>query len=322
MSDDHESPGTARQSPAVVTIGAATVDRQYLVTNLPDADGGAFAREVTDTFGGVAANVGVACARLGRAAGIVTRLGTDDIGDDVIEDLRTGPLDLGRVRRHDDTSTHCVILRDSDGRRSIVTAGNSVVRLRLDDADRAYLADASVVFVTAYAPEPVHQTLLSWADSDEFPPVVFDLSGPLTELTDRGASEQSIDRWIERAALFVVGDVAAESYLGETGESAAETLVERGVERAAVTSGEAGTWLVGPETPLTHVPAFDVSVTDETGAGDSYVAGLIHSWLLADRDPETAGRFAAATAALNCTAGGARGNLPTESAVETFLDGQ
>lgn len=321
MTDDGESPETARQSPAVVTVGAATVDRQYLVTNLPDTDGGAFAREVTDTFGGVAANVGVGCARLGRSAGIVTRLGTDDIGDDVIEALRTGPLDLGRVRRHDDTSTHCVILRDSDGKRSIVTAGNSVVRLRLDDADREYLADASVVFVTAYAPEPVHQTLLSWADADDFPPVVFDLSGPLTELADRGASEQSIDRWIQRAALFVVGDVAAESYLGETGESAAETLVERGVERAAVTSGEAGAWLVS-DNSLTHVPAFDVSVTDETGAGDAYVAGLIHSWLLADRNPETAGRFAAATAALNCTAGGARGNLPTESSVESFLDGR
>lgn len=305
----------------VVAVGSAVLDRVYALSNLPEPDGGAFAREVTDTFGGVAANVGVACARLGRTAGIVTRLGTDDIGDDVIEDLRTGPLDLGRVRRHDDTSTHCVILRDSDGRRSIVTAGNSVVRLRLDDADRAYLADAAVVFVTAYAPDQVHQTLLSWADSGDFPPVVFDLSGPLTELTDRGASEQSIDRWIERAALFVVGDVAAESYLGETGESAAETLVERGVERAAVTSGEAGAWLVS-DNSLAHVPAFDVSVTDETGAGDSYVAGLIHSWLLADRDPETAGRFAAATAALNCTAGGARGNLPTESAVETFLDGR
>jgi sugar/nucleoside kinase (ribokinase family) len=317
MADDAAS---RRSAPAVVTVGAATIDRQYLVTNLPDADGGAFAREVTDTFGGVAANVAVGCARLGRSAGILTRIGTDDIGDDVIDDLRDGPLDLTRVRRHDDTSTHCVILRDSDGRRSIVTAGNSVVRLRLTDEDRAYLADATVVFVTAYAPDPVQQTLLSWADADDFPPVVFDLSGPLTELADRGATEQSIDRWLERAALFAVGDVAAESYFGASGESVAETLTEHGAERAAVTSGEAGACLVSEDDSLTHVPAFDVSVTDETGAGDSYVAGLIHSWLLAERDAETAGRFAAATAALNCTAGGARGNQPAESTVETFLD--
>ncbi|MFB6176461.1 MAG: carbohydrate kinase family protein, partial [Halobaculum sp.] len=196
-----------------------------------------------------------------------------------------------------------------------------------DETDRDYLRGASVVFVTAYAPDPVQRTLLSWAESAEFPPVVFDLSGPLTELADRGATEESLDRWVERAALFVVGGVAAESYLGETGAAAAETLAKRGVERAAVTSGEAGAWLVAPESQavsedrrVTDVPAFDVSVTDETGAGDSYVAGLIHSWLLGEREPAPAGRFAAATAALNCTAGGARGNLPTESAVSAFLD--
>jgi ribokinase/sulfofructose kinase len=68
------------------------------------------------------------------------------------------------------------------------------------------------------------------------------------------------------------------------------------------------------------VPAFDVDVVDETGAGDAYVAGLIDAWLLGDRDPTAAGRFAAATAALACTAVGARGDQPTAERVEAFLD--
>jgi ribokinase/sulfofructose kinase len=328
-------------SPTVVTVGAATVDRQYLVSNLPEPDGGAFAHEVTDQFGGVGANVAVGCARLGRAAGIVSRIGTDEIGDSVMRNLEDGPLGLRRVRREDDISTHCVVLRDGDGKRSIVTAGNSVARLRLEPEDRPYLEDADIVFVTAYVHNEVHRQLSLWAADPSFPPVVFDLSGPLEELEGRGATRESIDRWVERASLFVVSDVAASSYLRATGREAAVALAERGVERAAVTSGDEGAVLVdtpgersgersdersdeSPDTPLddrlVDVPAFSVDVTDETGAGDAYVAGLIHAWLLGEDAAAEAGEFAAATAALNCTAAGARGNLPTEDDVREFLD--
>jgi ribokinase/sulfofructose kinase len=66
------------------------------------------------------------------------------------------------------------------------------------------------------------------------------------------------------------------------------------------------------------VPAFDVDVVDATGAGDAFVAGLVDAWLLAGEPAAEAGRHAAAVAALNCTATGARGGLPDRAAVEQF----
>lgn len=303
----------------MVTIGGATVDRYYEVQALPEPDGGAFARTVTERFGGVAANVAVGTARLGHDAGIVTRLGDGELGDRALADLRDGPLDTTRVRRGSDQSTHCVILSDADGTRSIVTAGESVRALRLKPADRSYLDAADVVFVTAYAPEPVHEQLRSWADEPAFPPVVFDLSGPRSELADRGASSESVEAWIDRAALFVVGRVAAESAFGRTGREAARHLGNRGVTRAAVTAGSDGATLVATtdsdDRPLIDVPAVAADVTDETGAGDAYVAGLLHAWLAEERSPREAGQFAAAAAALNCEAVGARGGLATVSEI-------
>lgn len=318
-------------TPALVTVGAATVDRHYAVSNLPAPDGGAYAPEVTDHPGGVAANVASGVSHLGRQAGLLTRLGDGDLGETVREGLADEPFDTSRVRVGSDTTTHCVILRADDGTRSIVTAGDSVRNMRLRPADRPYLAAAQVVFVTAYAPDRVQRTLLDWAGEPGFPPVVFDLSGPLPELDGRGARPASIDRWVETAELFVTGRVAAESYLGCAGRDAAAELRKRGVCRAAVTDGEAGATLVtrdGTETSgdggaggaLVDVPAFDVDVVDETGAGDAYVAGLIDAWLLGDRDPPAAGRFAAVTAALACTTAGARGDPPTAERVEQFLD--
>lgn len=303
-------------SPAVVAVGAATVDRTYAVTNLPAPDGGAFARSVASAPGGVGANVAVGCARLGRSAGLIARLGGGSIGDEVAADLETAPIDRERVRRGPGTTTHCLVLRDPDGERMIVTAGGSTTRLRLKNRDLAYLRDAEAVFVTAYAPDPVVGRLADLAAEPSFPPLAFDLSGPLAELQGRGASRETIDRVVDRAALVVAGDVAAESYLGVAPDDAPAALRDRGVDRAALTHGRAGSTLVTPEATV-DVPAFDVDTVDATGAGDAYVAGLIDRWLLGDGD--RAGRWAAGVAALNCRQEGARGGLPSADRVRSFL---
>ncbi|WP_348609089.1 carbohydrate kinase family protein [Halobaculum rarum] len=317
-SSEGTSVADSSAAPDVVTLGAATVDRTYHVSNIPEPDGGAYADEVAEVFGGVGANVAVASARLGRSAGLIARIGDDDVGTRVAADLDGLSIDDTRVRRRPGTSTHCVILRDDDGKRSIVTAGDSAKRLRLTAADRAYLLDADAAFLTAYNPDPVHRTALDLTEQADTPPFVFDLSGPLAELAGRGAREETIDRWVGAADLFVVGTVAAESYLGCTGREAVEELRSRGARRVAVTAGSDGA-VLGDEEGLHDLPAFDVAVADETGAGDAYVAALIDRWVLGGDDAREAGRFAAAAAALNVTAAGARGGVATRKEVEAFL---
>jgi len=317
-SSEGPSPADSPPAPDVVTLGAATVDRTYHVSNIPEPDGGAYAGTVAEAFGGVGANVAFAGARLGRSAGLIARVGDGDVGARVAADLDESPIDDSRVRQRAGTSTHCVILRDENGRRSIVTAGDSAKRLRLTAADRASLLDAGAAFLTAYNPDPVHRDALDLAERDAAPPFVFDLSGPLAELAGRGAREETIDRWVEAADLFVVGTVAAESYLGCTGREAAEELRSRGASLVAVTAGSDGA-VLGDHEGLHDLPAFDVAVADETGAGDAYVATLIDRWVLGEDDAREAGRFAAAAAALNVTEEGARGGLATRGQIETFL---
>lgn len=307
-------PGT----PSVVCVGAATIDRAYEVTNLPEPDGGAFAHSVTESFGGVGANVATGVAKLGRETALLARLGNDELGDRVEADLRDGPIKPGLVRRRPGTTTHCIIPRDSAGDRMIITAGDSTKRLRLDEEDRRRLSAADALFATAYVPDQVTSTLVDIAAAPDGPALAFDLSGSIEELQDRGTERATIDRAVEAADLFVVGEVAAEAYLECPASEAADTLRERGCTRGAVTFGEAGaTLFTSDET--THVDAFPVETVDTTGAGDAFVAGLVDRWLLGDDDAATAGRFAAAAAALNCEAAGARGGLADADTVAAFL---
>ena len=302
----------------VVCVGAATVDRSYTVTNLPEPDGGAFAHAVSESFGGVGANVATGLAKLGRHTKLLARLGEDEFADRVEADLKSGPVDDTLVRRRPGTTTHCVIPRGPDGDRMIITAGDSTKRLRLDESDENRLREADVVFTTAYVPDQVTATLVDLTQEPDGPALVFDLSGPVEELAGRGTERETIDRAVTTAELFVVGEVAAESYLDCPAADAAGVLRDRGCTRGAVTFGENGATLF-TQSEETHVDAFAVETVDTTGAGDAFVAGLVDRWLLGDDSPADAGRFAAAAAALNCGAEGARGGLASAETVRTFL---
>jgi len=330
---DHEGAGDELD---VAAVGSAVVDRLYSLTNLPEPDGGAFVREEADAVGGVAANVAAALARLGRETGVVSRVGADEAGDRVFADLRERGIDAEHVRRgaDDERTSYSMILRDPDGERMIVAGGESVPNLRLTDADRDYLRRADLAFTSAYAPDPVVADLVRMAsdagkgseNADDFPPLVFDLAGPLAELEDRGTHEATVDALLPVCDLFVANEVSARSYLGEGPHEAIEELRTRGVRRAAVTRGEDGALLLDGSGEVVEVPAFGVETADTTGAGDAFTAGLLHAWLLsgcspadAEHSPAEAGQFAAATAALNCTAEGARGNLPTAEEVRELV---
>jgi sugar/nucleoside kinase (ribokinase family) len=310
------------ESPTVVAVGSAIVDRYYRLSNLPEPDGGAFVREQWQGFGGVAANVACAVSRLGRYAGMVARLGSDGDAEDVIANLDEWGVDTSHVQRGTEASTYCMVLRGPSGERMAVTGGEAAKSLRLDEADLAYCRAADVLFTNAYVPDPVVGPLVAARERGDGPPLVFDLSGPLPELEARGTTPDTIDAAVAHADLFVAGEVALRSYCEHHGvdgdvEDAAQFLREQGVQRAALTRGAEGALLVTPERTV-EVPAYDVETVDATGAGDAFVAGLLDAWLLEGRDPAEAGQYAAAVAALNCTREGARGGLPTRERVREF----
>lgn len=313
------APGSGHSSPETVAVGGATLDRFYHVTNLPEPDGAAYARDVTEQFGGVGANVATGLARLGQDTALLARLGDDNIGDRVAADLHAGPVDTSLLQCGPGTTTHCIIPRGPNGGRMIVTAGNSTVQLELSDAARDAVRAAETVFVSAYVPDDVTRELLDVVAESKNTLLSFDLSGPVEELRDRGTERKTLDRVVRAADLFVAGEVAAESFLDCPASDAVEALQERGCSRGAVTFGTDGATLFeGDET--TPISAFNIDAVDTTGAGDAFTAALTTRWLIDGADAAEAGRFAAATAARNCQQAGAQSGLPTRTEVDAFLE--
>ena len=319
--------------PPILAVGAAAIDEWYAVSNLPEADGGAFASEVTSAFGGVGANVSVALDRLGRDVGLISRVGDDEYGRRARDYLTDTGVDASRVAVGGDSSTRSVILSDPAGERAIVTAGESFRNLRLDEADREALAATEAVFVTGYAPDAVSRAVLDAVASAADPPALaFDLSGSVEELVGRGTEPETIHRFLHAADLFVADDVAAAAYFGgpqaardrvaaaqrARAESRGSVLTGDGWPRAVLTHGADGMTVVA-DGAVTEFDAFDVDVVDATGAGDSFVAGLIDRWIAGGDDVAAGVRFAAAVAAINCTSRFAQPGVPSRDEAEAFL---
>lgn len=305
----------------VVAVGNAIVDRTYVVWNLPAPDGGAFAETVEERPGGVAANVGATLRALGRAVGVVARLGDDDIAERVLADLDERGIDRERVRVvPGEHSSYCLVLRDRAGRRMIVGAGESTTNLRLGPEDADYLQRADVVFTSGYAPPPVLDALVDWRREGRIAALAFDLAGDFADLVPRGLTRDALDGLLPDIDCFIANRVAVESYVGESDlDGMIAALRARGATRGAVTLGTAGAVLFDGDERI-NVPAIDVDVVDTTGAGDGFSAGLIEAWLLDDQPAGRAGRFGAAAAAHCCTAVGARGDVPTREDVNRLLD--
>lgn len=303
--------------PSVVAVGNTLIDHTYHLTNLPTADGGAFVREYERRLGGVETNVATILAGLGHDTGLVSCVAEDEDGAEVLARIEDSPIAHTSIHRIEDARTsYCLVLTDPEGRRTIIGGGDSTLRLSLTAADISTVSDAEAVFTSAYVPLEAIETL-----TDVETPLVYDLAGEFDDLTHRGLTRNALDSLASDIDRFVANLSSAQSYLRTDAgpEECRDELLERGFTAGAITLGSEGVYLFDGERDCA-TPAFDVPVTDTTGAGDAFTAGLIHAWVLADADLREVGRFASAVAALNCTATGAHTGSPTIDEVETFLE--
>jgi sulfofructose kinase len=299
----------------LVTVGSAVIDYIHRVTVLPERDTGVMVLDRQSGPGGVEGNVAAAAARLGLSVGVIVRVGCDAAGAMVLEDFRQRGIDVSRVQvGGEDETAYTLVFVDGHGDRSMVTGGQGVRGLTLDEEDDAYIRRSRVCFTSGYLPSPLLHRVAGLCAGSQGPALAFDLPGSFDDLEGRGLQRQDVDSILPTVELFLTNREHLRSYTGEaTLEDGLAYLRGKGVRRASVSDRERGLYLfeADSEQDMYFVPGFAVPVVDTTGAGDALSAALIAAWLLEDLSVAEAGRFAAAAAALSCTGWGVRAGLPT-----------
>ncbi|MGP1397105.1 MAG: PfkB family carbohydrate kinase [Inquilinaceae bacterium] len=300
------APDTANVS--VLCVGIAVMDQVYEVDPMPTRPAKHFARNYLEVGGGPAANAAVTVARLGGRAVLWARVGDDDLGRRILDELAGEGVDVAPVRRVPGArSGVSAVLVDRRGERLIVNyadpaLGSDPSFLPLDKVRdmNAVLGDmrwpeGSGACLAAARAAGVPAVLDADTVPDDASPAPFAaashilFSGPALA---RFADAQGIEPGLRRAAR-------------ETGAW------------VAVTAGADGAYWLDDGT-LRHQPAVPVATVDTVGAGDVFHGAF--ALALARRQPVADGmRFAAAAAALKCTRPGGRRGIPTRPALDRFL---
>lgn len=256
-------------------------------------------------------------ARLDIDVAMVSRVGSDMFGERTLALLAQSGVDTTAIRVTADPTGVSVIL-SAPGDRAILTRPGAF----------ASLSAAEILSASEHA---AHVHLASFF---LLPALVPELPQLLRELRGRGVTT-SLDtnwdpseRWTGVAECLPFLDLllpnAAEALaiarvLGEDpadAREAAEHIARHG-PTVVVKDGREGGFAVATGT-FVHAPGHPIDVADTTGAGDSFDAGFLASWI-EHRDVSRALRWAVAAGSLSTRASGGTGGQATRIEVERLV---
>ncbi len=302
--------------PRILCFGGAAIDRGYRLAQPPVAGTSNPAVVAAFGHGGVARNVAETLARLGLATELVTAVGDDSAGREVLAMIEALGTETAAVRIVVGAETaHYLAVTDPAGELFIGIAAMDVLdRLDADLVAEAAprLAAADWVFAECNAAAGALAEIAGLRRRSPFR-LAFDAVSTVKALRLPG-DLSGVDVLFlnhDEAAALAGGPVPA---LGGDIEGAtvhAAALAARGAGAVVLTIGSAGAVVCETAGTPVHLPAVPASVVDVTGAGDALVAGTL-SRLSEGAALQEAVRFGMALAALTLeTAASVRTDLGT-----------
>ncbi len=289
--------------PTVVVVGDALMDHVYRVGALPSADSyteGAYIRRP----GGKGLNQAVAAARLGLDVRLVSAIGDDESGSEILQYLAREGVDTGLVKIVAGVATPAnALVVDRFGKNLSIACTDDRVRLSGNEIHgsglRAALELAAAVLVTFESTVDNIAAVLTMLENLKTPPAVVVHPSPPRPAAQLYNHFRAIDYVIgtpgELTALVANPNVT-------DAEAAANLVRALGVGTVCITDGF--TCRVrrepppgAPEAGLIEIDRFAAALVEAPGARDAFAAALARRIAFSDDDLARAD-FEWATAAM------------------------
>ena len=267
----------------IVALGAAAVDRKYHAA-APLVAGTSNPARGSRSFGGVARNVIENLARLGVATSLITMIGDDEGGREILAQLRDLGVDTGLVATSafDPTAEYVAVLDPYNDLAFGIANMGVFDRLGMAHFERVWphLASAAIIFADCNLRIEVLAGLVSRARS---------VKGSLVIDTTSAPKARRLPQDLHGIDILFTNQDEASALLGEAldPDLAALALRKKGVAKVVMTMGSDGC-LVVEANGITRVHSPRVTVRDVTGAGDALIAGTLYRLLAGEKLPYAA----------------------------------
>lgn len=305
---------------SVVCLGELLIDFVALESGMTVGHASGFIKAA----GGAPANVAVAVARLGQHSAFIGQVGDDPFGHFLAETLAENHVNVDGLffSKEARTALAFVALGENGERSFSFYRHPSADMLHHPDqvlpehiAPHRIFHHGSISLISEPSRSATRRALELALAQGLF--ISYDPNLRLALWQSETHAREGILSVLEFAHLVKVSEEELDFLVG--GDVSA--LWRGNVQLIVVTQGANGATIY-TKTESHHVPTLPVTAVDTTGAGDSFVAGLLVGILetpnYQEKLPELV-RFANAVGALTTTQKGAIPSLPTRAQVEAFL---
>ena len=251
------------------------------------------------SYGGVARNVAENLARLGQPVRLMTILGEDASGNEILAHTASAGVDVSAVLRSRKYPTgYYMGILDRNGKLKFAVDDMRLLEgITPDDLKEheELFKSSSLVFVDANLPVKTLRTAASLAKRAKIPICADTASFTMAQRLVKFLPKYYLVTANSREAGMLTG-LSFESSDRNAAMEAARSLVNTGVRIALVTLAEYGVVYATPET-TGHIPAIRTRISDPTGAGDAMTAAVLFA-LLNDLDLDDAIRLGVSAASL------------------------
>jgi pseudouridine kinase len=267
------------EGPAII-LGAAGIDLVgrlkddlHLETSNP--------AQIRTSFGGVARNVAENLARLGQPVTILTAVGADLTGDQLLSQLDAADVDISRVQRLPDrpTGTYLAVVNNRGDLQFALDDMRTSATLTPEYLDQHtdLFKKASLLFLDANSPPETIRKAIALARRARIPICADPTS---VSLADRFQPYLSRLFMItpNHSEAGVLCARAIDASKRRQSIEAAKCLVSSGVRIAIITLARFGVCYATSQTSG-YIPAIRTEIIDPTGAGDALTAAIIFGLL-------------------------------------------
>lgn len=264
----------------VLVIGAASID----IIGRLDAElerGTSNPARVRTSFGGTARNVAENLARLGHRAKLLSVVGKDQVGEQLLRHTEEAGVDVSSVQVSEElpTGSYLAVI-DQLGEMALgmddMRVLNELEAADLEEAQELFDA-ASMLFLDANPSSEALAAAFSLAQRSKLPVCADPTSISLANALKAHIGDLFLLTPNAREAATLLGR-SFDASDGQAGVLAARDLVSQGADIAIVTLAEFGLAYASAEGSG-HIPAIKTEIVDPTGAGDALGAAVMFSLL-------------------------------------------
>jgi fructokinase len=321
--------------PDIITIGESLIDflsveRGVLVE---DAKGFSIAP------GGAPANVAAAVAKLGGRSGFIGKVGKDSFGVMIRKTLRESGVNVEHLLMDDSVNTTLAFIAvQHDGEPDFLFYRNRCgadLALRKEEIRSDYIDDAGILHFGSInlTGDPLRGATIEAVEfaRSKNTLISFDPNFRPSLWESTSAAKSEMERGLSYADIVKLTDLELEFITGESSiKKGTQAVMKYGVQMVLVTRGSESCFFATHSLFLEY-PTFEVELVDSTGAGDSFMGGVLlklfdgvsegrEIFSLPQTEMEEILRFATACGAITVTRKGVIPALPTMQEVRVFLD--